>query len=103
MPDDIQLTLRKMIKNWDQMKRSSEEQAEEDANLFEDSFYELIERLRQWIEGMKVKPNTLEDALSLPEIDEVVSQLPSELYLNFETELDLIIEGITRKEDAQYD
>lgn len=85
------------------MKKSREEQAEEEANLFEDAFYEWMEEIRHWLGNMQNKPNTLGVALEHPDIQEMLEVLPPELYLNFETELDFIIEGTTRTEDAQYD
>jgi len=99
----IQKALNTTIDNWEKMKESREEHAEEDANQFEASFYELMEQIRRWIHQMPARPKSLDEALLLPELEEVVAILPPELYLNFETELELIIEGETRMEDAKYD
>jgi hypothetical protein len=38
-----------------------------------------------------------------PVVLEVVDKLPEPLHLNFETELELIFEGISRVDDEKYD
>ena len=95
--------LQLMLDNWEKMKRSDEEDAEEDADQFEASFYALCAEVRAWYEGLEEQPKTLEDALKLEEIKKMVEQLPAEILLNFETELEWIIEGEMRVEDERYD
>ncbi|GIP32740.1 hypothetical protein [Paenibacillus sp. J2TS4] len=91
---------KEMLGHWNQMSASAPEQAEADAERFQHSFYELIDLIRDWIEGMKRRPRTLDEALKLPEIARMIESLPAPLYLNMETELELIVEGQSRVEDA---
>jgi len=95
--------LKIVLDNWEKMKRSEEDEAEEDANQFEASFYAFVQEVRTWYEGLEHAPKTVEEALELPEIKELVEQLPVEILLNFETELDLIVDGVVREEDERYD
>lgn|GEM_PF-727687 len=97
--DALEITLH----HWNQMKVSGEEEAENEANLFETSFYKLMEEVRTWFSSLEIRPSTLDDALELPDITAIIERLPAELHLNFETELELIVEGETREEDAKYD
>lgn len=103
MQPTIEQALQATITYWENMKKSSEDHAEEDANLFEASFYDLMDKVRKWLLTLEEKPKSLDDALRLPEIEQVISALPAEIYLNFETELDLIMEGKIQEEDADYD
>ncbi|MGE7273161.1 hypothetical protein ACQKK5_17070 [Brevibacillus panacihumi] len=95
--------LRTMLDNWEKMKRSEEDEAEEDANQFEASFYALMQEVRNWVEGLEQPPKTLEEAMQLEKIEELVEQLPVEIMLNFETELELIVDCEVREEDERYD
>jgi len=99
----IEHALNITLHHWNQMKVSGEEEAEDEANQFEASFYTLMEAVRTWFSSLKIRPSTLDDALELPDIAEIIERLPAELHLNFETELELIVEGETREEDAKYD
>lgn len=103
MDTTIEKALRTMLENWEKMKKSHEEDAEEDANQFEASFYALMEQVRHWFGRLETKPETLEEALLLPDMAQIADLLPAEIYLNFETELELIVEGQTRVEDERYD
>ncbi|GED13626.1 hypothetical protein AM501_28900 [Aneurinibacillus migulanus] len=90
--------------NWSRMQHSDDqEEAEEDANRFEESFYAFIEAFRIWFNTLKPRPATLDEALVLPEVEKITEELPVPLYLNFETELEYIIEDKTRIEDEKYD
>jgi hypothetical protein len=96
-------SLNAVLENWQRMQSSDMDSAGDDADHFEDSFYEFIDQVRLWFEAMENQPNSLDEALVKPEIEKIVDQLPAPLYLNFETELDLIIEGKMRTEDEKYD
>lgn len=95
--------LKTMLDNWEKMKRSEEDEAEEDANQFEASFYAFMQEVRNWVEGLEQPPKTLEEAMQLATIEALVEQLPVEIMLNFETELELIVDGEVREEDERYD
>lgn len=99
----IKQALCTVIERWNRMKESGEAHAEEDANQFEASFYQLMDSISDWLDELESKPESLHEALDLPEIVDMVTYLPAELYLNFETELELIIDGEVRTEDAKYD
>lgn len=103
MDTTIERALGVMLENWDLLKKSQEDDAEEDANQFEASFYALIDEIRDWFAGLEEAPKSLDEAVRLPEMDQILKRLPGELVLNFETELELIVEGETREEDERYD
>ncbi|WP_255298535.1 hypothetical protein [Brevibacillus dissolubilis] len=100
---NVSETLSAMLRNWNQMAKSDLDEAEADADRFQDSFYVFITAVRAWFDGLKEKPADLDAALALPLIDEIVQQLPVQLYLPFETELDLMVEGVERQMDEKYD
>lgn len=103
MDGTVEKALQTVLANWDKMKKSHEDDAGDDADQFEASFYEWIEKLRSWFNQLEQKPATLDEALRLPEVEQITDLLPTELLLNFETELELIVEGQTRIEDERYD
>ncbi|MDF2683674.1 MAG: hypothetical protein K0R47_4864 [Brevibacillus sp.] len=103
MDATLEKALQTVLANWERMKKSHEDDAADDADQFEASFYSWMEKLREWFEQLEHKPATLEAALRLPDVEEVTDLLPIELMLNFETELELIVEGQTRMEDERYD
>jgi hypothetical protein len=90
-----------------QWKRNAQtsilEGAEDAATLLEYRFYAFIEVFRKWWMSCDPKPNTLEDALELPEVQVIVNRLPAPLYLPFENELDLLVDGIDQENDEKYD
>lgn len=99
----VEKGLRTVLANWDKMKKSHEDDAGDDADQFEASFYEWIEKLRSWFNQLEQKPATFDEALRLPDVEQITDLLPIELMLNFETELELIVEGQARIEDERYD
>ncbi|MGG1658575.1 hypothetical protein [Brevibacillus sp. NRS-1366] len=103
MDATIEKALHTMLANWERMKKSHEDDAEDDANTFEASFYQLMETIRKWYGRLEPKPESLDEALLLPDLAEVMDQMPGEIILNFETELELIVDGQTRVEDEKYD
>jgi len=100
---EMKKAFRTMLENWNRMKGSSEEEAEEHADQFQRSFYVFVDEMRSWFGQLPEKPKSLEEAKQLTELRELMERLPAELELNFETELELIVEGQTREEDARYD
>ncbi|WP_038085187.1 hypothetical protein [Tumebacillus flagellatus] len=92
-----------MQENWRMMQSSDFDSAAEDAERFEGSFYKFIDAVREWVDALQEKPATLEALLARPELQAFADELPAPLLLNFETELELIFEGITREEDEKYD
>lgn len=88
-----------MLKHWEQMAGSDFDDAEEDAGRFQESFYRFMDLVRDWIESLNTRPKTVEEALQLPPLADIAANLPAPLYLNFETELELILEGQSRTID----
>lgn len=103
MDATLEKALQTVLTNWEKMKKSHEDDAADDAEQFEASFYRWMEKLREWFDQLEHKPATLEEALRLPDVEKMTDLLPVELMLNFETELELIVEGQTRMEDERYD
>ncbi|MGZ4112677.1 MAG: hypothetical protein ACXVP5_09610 [Tumebacillaceae bacterium] len=103
MGEQVTQSLNTMLENWRLMQSSDMDSASDDANRFEGSFYAFIDEFRAWLLGLDTKPQSLDDALAMPEIEAITDQLPAPLLLNFETELELILEGITREEDKHFD
>ncbi|MGO0059641.1 hypothetical protein ACTID9_06465 [Brevibacillus fluminis] len=92
-----------VLANWNRMQSSEMDEAGDDAEQFEASFYRWIDQLRTWYHSLAHKPADVDEALAIPEIAAITERLPTTLYLNFETELELIIEGQERDDDARYD
>lgn len=76
--------------------------AEDQATLLEHRFYKFVEAFTQWFVTIE-KPHSLEEALELPEIRDIADQLPAPLYLPFENELDLLVDGVELDHDEKYD
>jgi hypothetical protein len=99
----VKQTLNATLRNWRAMSGSDHTEAEPTANEFEASFYIFIDAVREWFNGLDQPPHTLEEFLALSMIQEILDLLPAPLHLNFETEVELIIENIIRIDDDQYD
>ena len=93
-----------MLKQWNTMQNTGILEGSEDAaTLFEHTFYQFMDEFKSWFSQLNKKPATLEEALALPDVKTIVEQLPSPLYLPFETELDFIVDGIDAESDEKYD
>lgn len=103
MNQKIEQALAVVVRNWQSMAASESEEAESTADQFEASFYIWIETVRDWVYELKQPPQTLEEAMELPIIKEILEVLPEPLLLNFETEVELILENTHRIDDAKYD
>ncbi|TCP58296.1 hypothetical protein EV586_102750 [Tumebacillus sp. BK434] len=103
MWDKVKAAYDEMITNWNLMQSSDLDSAGDDADRFQTSFYTFVDEMKEWLEAREQKPRTTDEALALPEVAELYEELPGPLMLNFETELELIVEGITREDDARYD
>ncbi len=103
MNSSIEEALSRVLTRWNQMTSSKEDDAETDAEAFENAFYQFIDVIREWYDQLEAKPLSLEEALEHPDIQSAQDLLPQPLLLNFETELDLIVDGVTRIDDERYD
>ncbi|SFL95004.1 hypothetical protein SAMN03159341_112122 [Paenibacillus sp. 1_12] len=103
MNQKIEQALAAVIRNWKSMAASKSEEAESSADQFEASFYVWIETVRDWVYELEQRPQTLEEAMELPVMKEILEVLPEPLLLNFETEVELILEKTIRIDDEKYD
>jgi hypothetical protein len=99
----LEIALNKVLRHWNAMSGAGSEDAEPTADTFEASFYALIDEIKTWYNRLEPKPQTLDEFLECSTIIEIVDHLPPPLYLNFETEADLIIDNIIRIDDEKYD
>jgi hypothetical protein len=103
MNHEVERALQTALQNWSSMARADHEDSEEAANAFEASFYRFIDTVREWASGLEPQPDTIEAFLELPMVQEIVELLPAPLYLNFETEADLIVQKKVRIDEDKYD
>ena len=101
--ENVEQTLRRMLANWQSMSISASEEAESTADEFESSFYTFIVGVREWVYTLDPQPRTLDELFELAMIQELIDRLPGPLYLNFETEAELIIENKQRIDEDKYD
>lgn len=92
------------LKNWGHMSQPMPDEGPKlSAAKFENSFYIFIDTVREWIDEMDVRPQTLDEFLELPAVKEIFELLPAPLHLNLETEAELIIENKIRIDEDQFD
>jgi hypothetical protein len=101
--DNLNQALNVALRNWESMAGSGNDEAESTADEFETSFYVFIDALREWVYGLDRRPQTMEEFWSLPLVEAISGRLPAPLYLNFETEAELILENKSRVDDDKYD
>ncbi|OXM85080.1 hypothetical protein [Paenibacillus rigui] len=99
----VEQALESTLQQWQAMSKADGDDAESTADAFQTSFYRFIDALREWVNALPQRPESLEALLELPLIEGIVDQLPGPLYLNFETEAELILEHIIRTDDDKYD
>ncbi|PUA36382.1 hypothetical protein C8Z91_23495 [Paenibacillus elgii] len=103
MNREVEQALQATLQNWSSMALAEHEDSETAANAFESSFYRFIDAVREWASGLEPQPETIEAFLDLPMVQEMIELLPAPLYLNFETEAELIVQKKFRIEDEKYD
>jgi hypothetical protein len=90
-----------VLDNWQAMQKSDLDEADEDAERFEQSFYRFTEELGEWLQLLPERPSGLEEALSIPDIASLRNRLPDALQLNFDMELgDLFEKRFTSDDEA---
>jgi hypothetical protein len=99
----VEQALNATLRNWKSMSRSESDDAESTANEFESTFYTFIDTVRDWVDGLDQRPQTLKELLELTMIQDIIDLLPEPLHLNFETEAELIIENRSRIDEDKYD
>jgi hypothetical protein len=103
LENKVEQALDTALKQWEAMSGAGGADAEPVADEFQSSFYLFIDALREWVDELSPRPQTLEQLLELPFVQKLAGKLPAPLYLNFETEAELIIENERRIDDAKYD
>ncbi|MBP1992270.1 hypothetical protein [Paenibacillus eucommiae] len=103
MNTQVEQTLDAALRNWKSMSGAGHDEAEATADEFEASFYTFIDAVREWVNGLDQRPQTLEDFLELSVVQKLTDRLPAELHLNFETEAELILDNQVRMDEDKYD
>jgi len=103
METAIEQALNITLDKWSALSRASQDEAEEFADGFEASFYRLIDTVRAWYATLNPRPATLDELMAMPLIEAVTDRLPAPLYLNFETEAELMIDNVEREDEERYD
>ncbi|RXT06494.1 hypothetical protein [Ammoniphilus sp. CFH 90114] len=103
MKQDMLLALDELSKQWERNQRTSIlENAEDEATYLEHKFYKFIDCFKIWF-LQELMPISFDAALEHPDIQYIIDQLPSPLYLPFENELDLLVDGVVQENDEKYD
>jgi hypothetical protein len=89
-----------VMEDWSMMQKTAGDEGADWAERFEMNFYLFIDELKEWINQLDNRPKSVEEAEELPEIKQIIDNLPGPLYLNFSIELEEIIENI---ETNRYD
>ncbi|MCY0876428.1 MAG: hypothetical protein OWT28_09195 [Firmicutes bacterium] len=77
-----------VLANWATMQTSDPDDAGEDAERFEQSFYRFIDTVADFMTQLPVRPHDLDAALENPLLANIRDRLPGPLQLNFDTELE---------------
>jgi hypothetical protein len=99
----VKQALNTTLQNWQTMTSYQSDEKEAVADQFQSSFYAFIEAVRDWALRLDALPQTLDDMLEITMIQEILDLLPAPLHLNFETELELILDGVEREDEDKYD
>ena len=91
------------LHNWQAMTSYQSDDKEAMADQFQSSFYVFIETVRDWVLRQDTMPLTLDDMLEIDMIQDIFDLLPAPLHLNFETEIELIIDRVERDDEDKYD
>ncbi len=83
--------LDEVLELWEAMKQSDMEDAGDDADRFQMTFYVLMDTIREWIRVMARRPEDSTAAQSDERFAKLLSALPSELQVPFELELDSVL------------
>lgn len=89
------------MKDWEMMGKTVGDEGAEWAERFEHHFYDFSDGLREWMYKWDKLPETIEEAFEIEEIKWFLERTPDPLLLNFEIEVEEIIEKrvLTRYDD----
>lgn len=93
--ENVRIALQTAMDDWGMMQKTVGDEGADWAERFERDFYVFIEEFEKWFTLLDKKPKTTEEAEKIHEIQEVQSELPGPLQLNFEMELERIVDGKT--------
>ncbi len=91
------------LHHWQVMTSYQSDEKEAVADQFQSSFYVFIDTVRDWVLRQDPMPLTLDDMLENDMIQDIFDLLPAPLHLNFETELELILDRVERVDEDKYD
>ncbi|NRF94903.1 hypothetical protein HQN89_28855 [Paenibacillus frigoriresistens] len=103
MIPNVKQALQTTLKNWNAMSASRGDEQEAVADQFQSSFYLFIDAVREWVDELEPRPQTIEELLEMEMMKEIFDALPAPLHLNFETEVELIMDNVVRIDDDKYD
>ncbi|MFT4414008.1 hypothetical protein ACLM5H_09125 [Fredinandcohnia humi] len=95
--EEVRSTLKNALEDWGMMQKTVGDEGADWAERFERDFYVFIDAFEKWFNQLTDRPKSQEEAENIAEIQEIQNSLPGPLQLNFEMELERIIDGITDK------
>lgn len=103
MDPQVKQALEMTLHNWQSMTTYQSDEKEAVADQFQSSFYVFIDTVRDWVLRQETVPLTLDAMLEIEMIQDIFDLLPAPLHLNFETEIELIIDRVERVDEDKYD
>ncbi|OAS20735.1 hypothetical protein [Paenibacillus oryzisoli] len=103
MDSKVKQALATTLHNWQVMTAYQSEEKEAVADQFQSSFYVFIDAVRDWALRQESLPLTLDEMLEMDMIQDIFDELPAPLHLNFETEIELILDRVERVDEDKYD
>jgi len=98
--DLLQECLQDVLRNWNRMQTSDMDDAGEDADRFQTSFYRFISQVEIWVQNLDVRPPSVEVAKRTEGFKSLFESLPEMLNIPFETELEMILDNVIRTVDS---
>ncbi|ADH99536.1 hypothetical protein [Salisediminibacterium selenitireducens] len=80
--------------NWEMMQKTEGDEGADWAERFEMHFYEFTEAFEAWYQSLTDKPDSSEDLLEREEVKSIQERLPGPLQLNFEMEIEEMVDGL---------
>lgn len=100
MGTKVQELLTEVLELWSRMKRSDMDEAGDDADRFQMTFYEFTDAVREWVDTLSERPSDSEEARQHKDFVPLFDALPEPLQIPFETELDAILDDVHREADS---
>lgn len=79
---------------WDMMQKTTDDEGADWAERFEQYFYKFADELKNWWNTLDPKPTTIEEAEELPEVQKWMERIPAPVQINFQTELEELMDGV---------